>query len=546
MSQPVNPNLNHRAQAHGSHSNEPAPNPAALSSAGHDVTTQAASGMQANGDILDRLEIRMPDLGPDIPTARLSKWCVSVADTIEPGDILAEIVADRMTMEIEAEAAGRVAELLIDAGQTELRPGTPVAVLEVAPNGDETAQAGSQRMDPAPQVPGKPDPARAAAEPASPATGGPATAARHRSSAKPQSRQSPATQPAAQPAAQPARPKATQSDGRPSAAAVKNLTVRAALREGLIEELSRDDRVVVIGEDAIEEDSTYKVNYSLHARFGDKRIRNVPVTPQAFTGLAIGAAMAGLRPVVSYQHFSLALQAIDQIINTAAKLRYVTDGKLKLPIVFRGPHGAGDQVGAQQAQCFSALFAHIPGLIVLAPSNAADAKGLIKAAIRCDDPVVILESERLYGRASAVETASSEQLTPIGEASRLRPGDDVTLVGYGRTTAVCMEAAKQLSSGGIEADVIDLRTLSPIDLDALAASLRRTHRIVIVEDAWPAASLGATIASRLTVRCFDDLDAPPATVNGVAVPMPYAANLERLALPSAGDVVSAVHKVCYK
>lgn len=321
------------------------------------------------------------------------------------------------------------------------------------------------------------------------------------------------------------------------------ITVREALRDAMAEEMRRDDAVFLMGEEVAEYEGAYKVSQGLLREFGPGRVVDTPITEAGFAGVGVGAAMMGLRPIVEFMTWNFAMQAIDQIVNSAAKTRYMSGGLIEVPVVFRGPNGAAAQVAAQHSQDYGSWYAHVPGLTVLAPYDAADAKGLLTAAIRDPDPVIFLEHELLYGLRS--EVPDGEHVVPIGVARTVRPGNDVTLVAWSRTVGVALEAADVLAGQGIAAEVIDLRTLRPLDREAVLASVRRTHRVVTVEDGWPTGGIGAEIAAAVVEGAFDELDAPPGRVTGADVPLPYASNLESAALPRAGDVVAAARAACY-
>jgi pyruvate dehydrogenase E1 component beta subunit len=321
--------------------------------------------------------------------------------------------------------------------------------------------------------------------------------------------------------------------------------MREALRDAMAEEMRADERVFVMGEEVAEYQGAYKVTQGLLAEFGDKRVIDTPITEQGFAGIGVGAALGGLKPIVEFMTWNFAMQAIDQIINSAAKTLYMSGGQMHCPIVFRGPNGAAARVAAQHSQEYSAWYAHVPGLTVIAPSNPADAKGLLKAAIRDPNPIIFLENEILYG-ASGVVPTGNDWVLPIGKARIVRPGKDVTIVSFSRCMNYALEAAEKLAADGIEAEVIDLRTLRPLDIGTIIASVKKTNRIVTVEEAWPVCSIGSEICARVAIDAFDYLDAPPAKVSGADVPMPYAANLEKLALPSTAQVIEAAKAVCYR
>jgi len=322
------------------------------------------------------------------------------------------------------------------------------------------------------------------------------------------------------------------------------LTVREALRDAMAEEMRRDESVFLMGEEVAEYEGAYKVSQGLLAEFGAKRVVDTPITEAGFAGVGVGAGFMGLRPIVEFMTFNFAMQAIDQIINSAAKTRYMSGGTIGCPIVFRGPNGAASRVAAQHSQDYSSWYAHVPGLIVVAPHTAADAKGLLKSAIRNPNPVMFLENEILYGR--SYEVPDEEYVTPIGVADTVRSGEDVTIVSFSRGVEYALEAAEQLEADDISAEVIDLRTLRPLDIDTVVESVGRTHRLVTVEEGWPTAGIGSEIASQIMDLAFDELDAPVKRVSGADVPMPYAANLEKLTLPRVESIVDAVKAVCYR
>ncbi|ETX16175.1 pyruvate dehydrogenase subunit beta [Roseivivax halodurans JCM 10272] len=439
-------------------------------------------------------EIRMPALSPAMEEGRLARWFVAEGDAVQEGDVIAEIETDKATLEFEAVAAGRLGKILVPEGTASVKVDTPIALL-MAP-GDTPA-------------------------PASPARRAPVAAPRATRNA------------------------AMREPGWEAGVHLAPLIVREALRDALTEEMSRDEAVIVIGEEVAAAEGPYRVTQGLLDRFGSARVIDVPVTEAAFAGLGIGAAFAGLRPVVEFMNFSFALQAMDQIVNSAAKTRYMSGGAVSCPIVFRGPNGAAGRVGAQHAQCFAAWMAHVPGLAVAYPYAASDAKGLLKAAIRSDDPVVFLENERLYGR-SFDAPELGDHVVPFGQARIWREGADVTLVGYGPAVGTMLEAADALADEGVAAEVIDLRTLRPLDHATVLEGVRKTHRCVTVEEGWPQGGIGEHLAAVIMREAFDWLDAPVACVAGSDVPMPYAETLEALALPRAEDVVEAARRVSYR
>jgi pyruvate dehydrogenase E1 component beta subunit len=463
------------------------------------------------------IELKMPALSPTMEEGTLAKWLVQVGDEVKSGDILAEIETDKATMEFEAVDEGTVAEILVEAGTDNVKVGTVIATLS-----------------------GEDEPARPAPAPAaSTAPGGRSGEAQPRDATPPQA-QKPAggteTLVAPPPAADPDLPEGTE---------MVRTTVREALRDAMAEEMRRDDRVFVMGEEVAEYQGAYKVTQGLLDEFGPKRVIDTPITEYGFAGVGTGAAMGGLRPVVEFMTFNFAMQAIDHIINSAAKTNYMSGGQMRCPVVFRGPNGAASRVAAQHSQNYGPWYASVPGLVVIAPYDAADAKGLLKAAIRSEDPVVFLENELLYGRSFDVPKLD-EFVLPIGKARIMRPGRDVTIVSYSIGVGVALEAAEQLAADGIEAEVIDLRTLRPLDRATVLASLARTNRMVVVEEGWPVCSIAAEIAAIAMEDGFDDLDAPVLRVTNADVPLPYAANLEKAAIVDAARVVEAARQVCYR
>jgi pyruvate dehydrogenase E1 component beta subunit len=454
------------------------------------------------------VQILMPALSPTMEEGKLAKWLVGEGDEIAPGDVIAEIETDKATMEVEAVDEGRLGKILVPAGTEGVKVNTPIAVL-VADGEDANAVQGGAAI-PQPSAPKREEP------------------------------QAPVA----------ARPKADAAPAQPepevgSGTETVSITMREALRDAMAEEMRKDDRVFVMGEEVAEYQGAYKVTQGLLAEFGEKRVIDTPITEQGFAGVGIGAALGGLRPIVEFMTWNFSMQAIDQIINSAAKTLYMSGGQMHCPIVFRGPNGAAARVAAQHSQEFSAWYAHVPGLKVIAPSNPADAKGLLKAAIRDNNPVVFLENEILYG-ASGPVPKGEDWVLPIGKARIVRPGKDVTVVSFSRAMNYALEAAEKLAEEGIEAEVIDLRTLRPLDIPTIIESVKKTNRLVTVEEAWPVCSVGSEICSRIAIEAFDYLDAPPAKISGADVPMPYAANLEKLALPNAAQVVEAAKSVCYR
>ncbi len=445
-------------------------------------------------------EILMPALSPTMEEGKLAKWLIAEGQAIKPGDIIAEIETDKATMEVEAVDEGKVSKLLVPAGTEGVKVNTPIAVL------DGGAAA--------------PTKAPAAAKEAAPQSA-------------PKRTEAPRAEPIA---------RAPEPEMAPGTETVTQ-TMREALRDAMAEEMRRDPDVFLMGEEVAQYQGAYKISQGLLEEFGAKRVIDTPITEQGFAGVGVGAAMAGLKPIVEFMTWNFAMQAIDQIINSAAKTLYMSGGQLGCPIVFRGPNGAAARVAAQHSQCYSAWYAHVPGLKVVAPSNAADAKGLLKAAIRDPNPVLVLENEILYG--SSAQVPKGEWIVPIGKARIARPGSHVTIVSFARGMVYALAAAEKLAGEGIDAEVIDLRTLRPLDMATIIESVKKTNRLVTVEEAWPVCSVGSEICAQVAIQAFDYLDAPPAKVSGADVPMPYAANLERLALPTVEHVIEAVKSVTY-
>jgi pyruvate dehydrogenase E1 component beta subunit len=463
-------------------------------------------------------EILMPALSPTMEKGNLAKWLKKEGDTIRSGDVIAEIETDKATMEVEATDEGTLGKILVPEGTADVAVNTPIAVIL----GEGEDKSAIKATTPAQR--------QKAAESAPPAK------AKSETKASPAPKKEKAPAPETQVAADPDIPEGTE---------MVTMTMREALRDAMAEEMRRDKDVFVMGEEVAEYQGAYKVTQGLLQEFGDKRVIDTPITEHGFAGLGIGAALAGLKPVVEFMTWNFAMQAMDQLINSAAKTLYMSGGQMGCSIVFRGPNGAAARVAAQHSQDYSAWYSHIPGLKVIAPSNAADAKGLLKAAIRDPNPVVFLENEILYGHSSPVPKLDDFVL-PIGKARIARPGNDVTIVSWSMGMRYAMEAAEALAGDGIEAEVIDLRTLKPMDIDTVVESVRKTGRAVTVEEGWQQSGVGAEVAARLMEQAFDYLDAPVARVSGKDVPMPYAANLEKLALPSAAEVVEAAKAVCYR
>ena len=454
------------------------------------------------------IEILMPALSPTMEEGKLAKWLVAEGQQVKPGDIIAEIETDKATMEVEAVDEGKVSKLLVAEGTEGVKVNTPIAVL------DGEGGAGAKAAPPAKSAAPPPAPTAAAAR----VPIAPAAAVR----------------------IDDRRPEAEVDAGIETT----NQTMREALRDAMAEEMRRDEAVFLMGEEVAQYQGAYKISQGLLDEFGAKRVIDTPITEQGFAGIGVGAAMAGLKPIVEFMTWNFAMQAIDQIINSAAKTLYMSGGQMGCSVVFRGPNGAAARVAAQHSQCYSAWYAHVPGLKVVAPSNPADAKGLLKSAIRDPNPVLVLENEMLYGVSGPVPKVD-DWLVPIGKARIARVGRHVTIVSFARGMVYALDAAEQLAEEGIEAEVIDLRSLRPLDLETVIASVQNTNRLVTVEEAWPVCSVGSEICAQVAMQAFDYLDAPPAKVSGVDVPMPYAANLERLALPSSQHVIEAVKSVLY-
>ena len=472
------------------------------------------------------INVLMPALSPTMEQGKLAKWLKNEGDEVKAGDVIAEIETDKATMEVEAVDEGVLARILVPGGTENVAVNTPIAV--IAGEGEDAsavaaAPAGAQPPAPpkAPQdEPGEATPARidAAAQAAAPA-------------AKPVSVATP--------------PAISAAPEVPAGTTMIPMTMREALRDAMAEEMRRDPNVFIMGEEVGEYQGAYKITQGLLQEFGPMRVRDTPITEYGFAGIGVGAAFAGLRPIVEFMTFNFSMQAIDHIVNSAAKTLYMSGGQVHSPIVFRGPNGAAARVGAQHSQDYAAWYSQVPGLIVIAPSNASDAKGLLKAAIRSDNPVVFLENEILYGRTSDVPVVEDFVL-PIGKARIARPGTDVTLVSFSIGMTYALGAADELAKEGIEAEVIDLRTLRPMDAATVVESVKKTGRCIAIEEGWSQSGVCAEIAMRVQQDAFDYLDAPVARVTGKDVPMPYAANLEKLALPSVAEVVAAAKAVLYR
>ncbi|OYY79288.1 MAG: pyruvate dehydrogenase complex E1 component subunit beta [Sphingomonas sp. 28-62-20] len=458
------------------------------------------------------VQIKMPALSPTMEEGTLAKWLVKAGDTVKSGDILAEIETDKATMEFEAVDEGVVAEILVAEGTDNVKVGTVIATLTMEGEESGASAPASAPLTKAeePAKPAAPAPQKAESDPAENVTDKVAAIG------------------------DPAIPAGTE---------MVKITLREALRDAMAEEMRRDERVFVMGEEVAQYQGAYKVTQGLLDEFGDKRVIDTPITEYGFAGIGAGAAMGGLRPIVEFMTFNFAMQAIDHIINSAAKTNYMSGGQMRCPIVFRGPNGAASRVGAQHSQNYAPWYASVPGLIVIAPYDAADAKGLLKAAIRSEDPVVFLENELLYGRSFEVPNLADHVL-PIGKARIMRAGADMTIVSYSIGVALALEAAEALAAEGIDAEVIDLRTLRPLDTRTVLDSLKKTNRMIVVEEGWPTCSIASEIIAVAMEQGFDDLDAPVLRVTNEDVPMPYAANLEKLALVDVARVVAAAKKVC--
>lgn len=445
-------------------------------------------------------QILMPALSPTMEEGNLAKWHVKPGDHIEPGQVIAEIETDKATMEVEAVDEGTIGELLVAEGAQGVKVNTPIATLS---NGEAKGATASAEMKSQPAPDDRPPP--------------------------PQARQV-----------------APERDPEiPAGVAMKKITLRDALRDAMAEEMRRDPNVFLMGEEVAQYQGAYKVSRELLQEFGPERVVDTPITEHGFAGLGVGAAMAGLKPIVEFMTWNFAMQAIDQIINSAAKTLYMSGGQIKSSVVFRGPNGAASRVAAQHSQDYSSWYAHIPGLIVIAPYDAQDAKGLLKAAIRNPNPVVFLEHEMLYGNEFEIPDVA-DWIVPIGKCRVRRAGSDVTITAHSRMVGHALKAAEELAQGGLDAEVIDLRTLRPLDSASIVESVKKTNRLVTVEEGWGQSGIGAEVCARVTAEAFDYLDAPPLRVHQVDAPLAYAANLEALALPSVDKIVQAVKTVTYR
>ena len=454
------------------------------------------------------IEILMPALSPTMTEGNLARWLKSEGDSISPGDVIAEIETDKATMEVEAVDEGVLGKILVPEGAEDVAVNTPIAV--ILEDGESADDIAASTVAPAAgDSVGDEKPQEAKAEAPAP------------TSAK-------------------APPAESEYDGETA-----ELTVREALRDAMAEEMRTDENIFLMGEEVAQYQGAYKVSQGLLEEFGEKRVIDTPITEQGFAGLGVGAAFNGLRPIIEFMTFNFAMQAIDQIINSAAKTHYMSGGQMEVPIVFRGPNGAASRVGAQHSQCYASWYGHIPGLKVVAPYSGADAKGLLKSAIRDPNPIIFLENEMLYGQSFDIP-ADVDHTVPIGRAKVLREGDDVTITAFSLMVGKALEAAEILAAEGIEAEVIDLRTIRPLDRHTIVESVKRTNRIVSVEEGWPFAGISSEIGMCVMEEAFDYLDAPVMRVTGEDVPMPYAANLEKLALPQSERIAEAAKQVCYR
>ena len=451
-------------------------------------------------------EIKMPALSPTMTEGILSKWLVKIGDEIRSGDVIAEIETDKATMEVEAVDDGVVTRLVVEEGTQAVLVGTVIATIS-GDSGDDLETISQNK-------------------------------------ATPQDEPS-ITSPVIEPVAAPAKRDVSVAQVMEWDGPVKNMTVREALRDAMAEEMRVDDKIFIMGEEVAEYQGAYKVTQGLLDEFGEKRVIDTPITEHGFTGLAVGAAFGDLRPVVEFMTFNFSMQAIDQIINSAAKTLYMSGGQMGCPIVFRGPNGAASRVAAQHSQCFASWYAHCPGLKVVSPWSAADAKGLLKSAIRDPNPVIFLENEVMYGQSFDVPD-TDEWLVPIGRGNIVREGSDVTITAFSIMVGKALEAAEKLSEKGIEAEVIDLRSLRPLDIELIVNSVKKTNRLISCEEGFPFAGIGAELGMQVNEKAFDYLDAPIMRVTGKDVPMPYAANLEALTLPQSDEIVQAALQVCYK
>ncbi|HET7023247.1 MAG TPA: pyruvate dehydrogenase complex E1 component subunit beta [Xanthobacteraceae bacterium] len=460
-------------------------------------------------------EVLMPALSPTMEKGNLAKWHKKEGDIVKSGDVIAEIETDKATMEVEAVDEGTLGKILVPEGTNDVAVNTPIAMI-LGEGEDASALA---------------DGGAAARAPAK--------------AEQPEMQAEPAPAPTAPQVSAPRQLQAPPEPDLPAGTEMVTMTVREALRDAMAEEMRRDKSVFVIGEEVAEYQGAYKVTQGLLQEFGAARVIDTPITEHAMTGLGVGAAFAGLKPIVEFMTFNFAMQAMDQLINSAAKTRYMSGGQMNVSAVFRGPNGPATRVAAQHSQDYTSWYSHVPGLKVIAPYSASDAKGLLKSAIRDPNPIVFLENEILYGQSFPVPKLD-DYLVPIGKAKIARPGSDVTIVAWSMGMSYALKAADELAKDNISAEVIDLRTLKPMDAESIIESVKKTNRVITVEEGWRQSGVGAEIAAIVTEGAFDWLDAPVTRVTGKDVPMPYAANLEKLALPSVADVVAAAKAVCYR
>jgi pyruvate dehydrogenase E1 component beta subunit len=451
------------------------------------------------------INVLMPALSPTMTEGKIARWLKAEGDQVKSGQVLCEIETDKATMEVEAVDEGTLAKILVPEGTENVKVNEPIAI--IAADGESVSAASS---------------AASAAAKAAPAAAAPVAAPAVHTS-----------------------PAAVQAAVEPDMGETKVQTVREALRDGMAEEMRRDEAVFLMGEEVAEYQGAYKVSQNLLQEFGPRRVVDTPITEQGFAGLAVGAGFMGLKPIVEFMTWNFSMQAIDQIINSAAKTLYMSGGQMGCPIVFRGPNGAASRVAAQHSQCYASWYAHCPGLKVVSPWSPADAKGLIKAAIRDPNPVLILENEILYGTSGPVPV-SADYVVPIGKAKIVRPGKDVTITAFSIMVGKALAAAEELAKQGIDAEVIDLRSIRPLDSETIINSVKKTNRLVSCEEGWPFSGIGSEIGMRMMEECFDWLDAPVKRVHGLDIPLPYAANLEKLALPQAEWIVDAAKSVLYR
>jgi pyruvate dehydrogenase E1 component beta subunit len=480
------------------------------------------------------IQVLMPALSPTMEKGNLAKWVKKEGDSVKAGDVIAEIETDKATMEVEAVEEGTLGRILVAEGTADVAVNTPIAM--ILSEGEDASSLKNGGQTPPKQTSAvkqseQPGLQERALESAPPAVQHPAEAA------------PPPQAPSA--VASPPRPNVAPDPDVPEGTEMVTQTVREALRDAMAEEMRRDPSVFVMGEEVAEYQGAYKVTQGLLQEFGAQRVVDTPITEHGFAGLGVGAALGGLKPIVEFMTFNFAMQAIDQLINSAAKTLYMSGGQMHSAIVFRGPNGPAARVAAQHSQDYSAWYSHIPGLKVIAPYTAADAKGLLKAAIRDPNPIIFLENEILYGQSFPVPKLD-DYVLPIGKARIARPGKDVTLVAWSMGMSYALKAAEELAKQDIDAEVIDLRTIRPMDTETIVTSLKKTGRLVTVEEGWPQSGVGAEIAAQMMEHAFDYLDAPVVRITGKNVPMPYAANLEKLALPSVGEVVAAAKAICYR